>query len=162
MDDERDVTGRAVTLCAEHRNDVGSSISTYEMALTEHDRDWIRLTIDESLRTHSKRWVTRIREWSVPGLLVAILAVAFIEWRDYVVFRTHAEDRLEVIDAKLINLSPSSSARKTLSDLKNLKPTALAVALPALHRLSLTSPPPAIHDASADLQSISKNLVLLR
>jgi hypothetical protein len=126
-----------------------------EMALNDHDRDWIRLTVAEALRNHSSGWRENLRTFSIPSIAVALLIFAATQWDKYAEFRTHTQDHLESIDAKLLNLSPVTSIKKTFDDIGALKPKALAEALPALRKVAQQ---PAVSVSAQTIRTIGANL----
>jgi len=100
---------------------------TEDMALSNSDKDWIRQTIEESNRFQGWARVRKIaREWSLLGVATALLIFFLTQWGGYVEFRTHTDDRLKIIEAKVSVWDFQSHARmpleefqKTLPDLKS-------------------------------------------
>jgi hypothetical protein len=85
------------------------------MALNDHDRDWIRLTINEALQNHSRGWLTRFKSWSPLGAIIAISLFILLQWNGYTIFKTHAEDRLVDIDKHLSDIDLKLAARSPSS-----------------------------------------------
>lgn len=111
------------------------------MALSKTDKVWIDEQINNALRGSGwRRFVVIARDWSIPGIalaaIIGLLTLVLPEWKQYTEFRVRSEDRLESIEAKLLNLAPSASARTTLGEIQTLQPNALAIALPALRQVS--------------------------
>lgn len=85
------------------------------MALNDHDRNWIRLTIGEALRAHSGTFLTRFKSWSPLGAVVALGIFILVQWNSYTVFRTHTEDHLTDNDKQLIDLTLKLSAKSPIN-----------------------------------------------
>jgi hypothetical protein len=74
------------------------------MALNEHDRDWIKLTINEALQNDSRGRLTRFKSWSPLGGIIAVSLFILLQWNGYMVFKTHTEDKLTDVDKHLSNI----------------------------------------------------------
>jgi len=107
-----------------------------EMALNQQDRDWVKLTVGESLRTHSRGRMERVKSWSPLGSVVAIALFVLLQWGQYVEFRTHTGDRLDSIEAGLRVLQAAQIPGKVLKELVNLPPKKFALNLPALRKVA--------------------------
>ena len=90
-----------------------------DMALNEVDKAWIKQEIQAAHKRSGLGKLTGfIKDWSGTGAAGAILLLAFTQWSAYTEFRTHANDRLDVIEKKLSVLG-GTFAELQLNDLSN-------------------------------------------
>lgn len=110
------------------------------MALTDHDRDWIRLTMAEALRQHSSGWITRFKSWSPLGALAGIGLFFLLQWNASTVFRTHTEDRLDRIEGDIRALRTAATLQTAIAASNVNAPKAIKDARDAINRAAKQSP----------------------
>ena len=124
------------------------------MALNHVDKEWIALTVRESIHDHYRSKMARFRDWSPVGAITAVALFALLQWNGYTVFRTHTEDRLDTIEAELRRSAATLAPAKVLNEIKSLDQKTFAKNLPALRQVidqpvSEVAPPPATLQAVA-------------
>ena len=118
----------------------------------------------------SKKFFGLIKEWglitiaiTVPLALIAIVITLIIrvttDISEEARFRTHTDDRLQTIEARLLNLSVLESPVKALGEIEGFKPSALAETLPALHKLSELTPSQEFRNSTGTLTEIGRHLI---
>src|ERR1017187_7506012 len=95
---------------------------TEEMALNHIDKEWIALTIRESIRDHYRSKLARFRDWFPVTAAIAIVIFALTQWNAYTVFRVHTEDRLANIEGRELKAEAQHSPAAVLKEIRNLPP----------------------------------------
>jgi hypothetical protein len=127
-----------------------TALNEDEMALNQNDRDWIRLTIGESLTQHSRRKLERLKSWSPLGAAVAIGIFILIQWNGYTIFRVQTEVRLDTLELS------SRALRSAQEPAKEKNQIAAKAVIAEAKKKSIRLPGTVVEDAGESFIEASK------